>query len=72
MKIVIIGYSGLGKFILVRKLGNYYNCNVLYFDSIYFVLNWEERKYDDMIDDVSSMLERRIWIIEGNYKKLLY
>ncbi|CCW43056.1 DNA topology modulation protein [Streptococcus agalactiae ILRI112] len=25
-----------------------------------------------MIDDVSSMLERRTWIIEGNYKKLLY
>ncbi|SUN05625.1 DNA topology modulation protein [Streptococcus agalactiae] len=72
MKIAIIGYSGSGKSTLARKLGNYYNCNVLHLDSIHFAPNWEERKYDDMIDDVSSMLEKRTWIIEGNYKKLLY
>lgn len=72
MKIAIIGYSGSGKSTLARKLGNYYNCNVLHLDSIHFAPNWEERKYDDMIDDVSNMLEKRTWIIEGNYKKLLY
>lgn len=36
MKIAIIGYSGSGKSTLARKLGNYYNCNVLHLDSIHF------------------------------------
>ena len=43
MKIAILGYSGSGKSTLARELAKIYNTDILHFDTIQFLPNWEVR-----------------------------
>lgn len=72
MKIAIIGYSGAGKSTLARKLGAYYNCEVLHLDSIHFSSDWAERTDEEMTADVKLFMTKENWVIEGNYSGVLY
>ena len=43
MKIAIIGYSGSGKSTLAKKLSEFYNCPLLYLDTVQFESGWKVR-----------------------------
>ena len=71
MKIAILGYSGSGKSTLARKLGEYYNCDVLHFDAVQFLPNWEIRKQEEKERITKEFLDtHESWVIDGNYSKL--
>lgn len=71
MKIAILGYSGSGKSTLSRKLGEYYNCDVLHFDAVQFLPNWEIRKQEEKERITKEFLDtHKSWVIDGNYSKL--
>ncbi|WP_313340446.1 DNA topology modulation protein [Sedimentibacter sp.] len=70
MKIAIIGYSGSGKSTLAGRLGEFYDCPVLYLDKIQFEANWIERDEESAKAMVKRFLdENNSWIIDGNYTK---
>lgn len=73
MKIAIIGYSGSGKSTLARKLGEIYQSDVLHFDTVQFLPNWEIRSKEEKECMTKDFLDTHdSWIIDGNYSKLLY
>ncbi len=47
MKIVIMGYSGSGKSTLAGKLGKIYGADVLHFDTVHFLPEWEIRSREE-------------------------
>ena len=71
MKIAIIGYSGSGKSTLARKLGKIYQTDVLHFDTIHFLPDWEIRAKDEKMRLTKEFLDsHESWVIDGNYSKL--
>lgn len=72
MKVAVIGYSGSGKSTLASQLGVFYNCPVLYLDTIQFEANWKERDEETSQIMVKRFLDNNDnWVIDGNYTKLL-
>lgn len=69
MKISIIGYSGSGKSTLAKKLGEIYNCKVLYLDTVNFEPNWKERNVEECKAIVKEFMKNKSWVIDGNYTK---
>ncbi|MCI9125682.1 MAG: DNA topology modulation protein [Eubacterium sp.] len=73
MKIAIIGYSGAGKSTLARRLGKYYNVDILHFDRVHFLPNWKIRSDEEKKQITKEFLDTHSqWVIEGNYSKLFY
>lgn len=73
MKISIIGYSGAGKSTLARRLGKKYNIDVLHFDAVQFLPDWEIRELEEKQRITKEFLDsHESWIIDGNYSKLFY
>ena len=73
MKIAIVGYSGSGKSTLARKLGEIYCADVLHFDAVQFLPNWEVRAPEEKIRITENFMDTHSsWVIDGNYSKLLY
>ena len=71
MKIVIMGYSGSGKSTLARKLGVYYNCDVLHFDTVQFLPGWKIRDEEEKNAMTKEFLDTHdSWVIDGNYSRL--
>ena len=73
MKIAILGYSGSGKSTLARILAEKYKTEVLHFDRVQFLPNWEIRSDDDKKRITKEFLDTHTdWVIDGNYSKLFY
>ena len=73
MKIAIMGYSGSGKSTLARKLAALYHTDVLHFDSVQFLPNWEVRSAEEKKKITEDFLNTHdAWVIDGNYSKLCY
>ena len=73
MKIAIVGYSGSGKSTLARELANLYQIDVLHFDTIHFLANWEVRSKEEKQKITEDFLDTHdSWVIDGNYSKLFY
>ena len=73
MKIAIVGYSGSGKSTLARKLAELYQIDVLHFDTIQFLPDWEIRSEDEKIKLTKAFLDAHdSWVIDGNYSKLFF
>ncbi len=73
MKIAIVGYSGSGKSTLARKLAEKYGVDALHLDSVHFLPCWAERDAEDEKRIVEAFMDGRDgWVIDGNYRKLLY
>lgn len=71
MRIAILGYSGSGKSTLAKHLGNVFNIPVLYLDTVQFKENWIQRDKTEAISIVSDFMNKKDWIIEGNYTPFL-
>ena len=70
MKIAIIGYSGSGKSTLARILAEKYGVDVLHFDTVQFLPNWEIRNDDEKKRITKDFLDtHESWVIDGNYSK---
>lgn len=68
MRIQISGFAGAGKSTLAKKLGEFYNINILHIDSLHFEPNWIIRDDEKMEADVKKFLEENNdWVIDGNY-----
>ena len=73
MKIAIMGYSGSGKSTLARELGEIYNAEVLHFDTVQFLPNWEIRNQEEKIKITEEFMNtHESWVMDGNYSKLFY
>lgn len=73
MKIAILGYSGSGKSTLARIISEKYSIDVLHFDTVQFLPNWEIRSFDDKERITKEFLDSHSdWVIDGNYTKLFY
>ena len=73
MKIAIIGYSGSGKSTLARQLASIYGIDVLHFDAVHFLPDWEIRCREDKERITKEFLDTHTdWVIDGNYSKLYY
>ena len=73
MKIAIIGYSGSGKSTLARILAEKYSVDVLHFDTVQFLPNWEIRSDEEKKQITKDFLDtHESWVIDGNYSKLSY
>ncbi|MBE6665938.1 MAG: DNA topology modulation protein [Ruminococcaceae bacterium] len=73
MKIAIMGYSGSGKSTLARELAEIYHTDVLHFDAIQFLPNWEVRNDEEKKRMTQEFMDtHESWIIDGNYSKLFY
>lgn len=73
MKIAIIGYSGSGKSTLARILAEKYGVDVLHFDTLQFLPNWEIRSDDEKKRITNEFMDtHESWVIDGNYSKLSY
>ena len=71
MKIVIMGYSGSGKSTLAKKLGQRFGCEVLHFDTVQFLPDWEIRSQEEKLKITKEFLDtHEEWMIDGNYSKL--
>jgi adenylate kinase family enzyme len=72
MKVAIIGYSGSGKSTLAAKMGDIYNCPVLYLDRVHFKDNWIERDDETAKAILKDFMDKNdSWVIDGNYNSLL-
>lgn len=67
MKISIIGYSGSGKSTLAAKLRDLYNIPALFLDTVQFTEGWKERDRQEALRMVQDFMQKKDWIIEGNY-----
>lgn len=73
MKIAIIGYSGSGKSTLARQLGKIYQAEVLHFDTVHFLPEWQERGDEEKTRIVKEFLDTHdSWVTDGNYSSLFY
>ena len=72
MKIAIMGYSGSGKSTLANKLSEYYSCDVLHLDRLFFSQSWAKKSDNERIIEVQHFLEKDEWIIDGNFSRILY
>ena len=73
MKIAIVGYSGSGKSTLARKLAKQYHTDVLHFDTVHFLPDWEIRSDEEKKRITEDFLNTHdSWVIDGNYSKLFY
>ena len=73
MKIAIMGYSGSGKSTLAKELAQIYNADVLHFDTVQFLPNWEIRDPEEKKRITEDFMNTHdSWVIDGNYSKLCY
>ncbi len=72
MKIVILGHPGCGKSTVANKFKEMYNIPVIHLDVLSFDSGWVKRDKDVVIKELGEFMKNESWIIDGNYKKLLY
>jgi len=66
-RIVIIGLAGSGKTTLAKKLVSILKINVYHLDRIFWQRDWKRIAEDERIDILQDIVQRKQWIIEGNY-----
>lgn len=63
-------FLGVGKFIFVKKLGEKFDLEVYYLDSLYWQFGWKERDNDSFRELQEYIVKKDSWIIDGNYSNL--
>ena len=71
-KIMIFGFSGGGKSTAAYKLGEKLWISPLHLDSVHWLSGWIENSRESEIKQVEEYMKRNSWIIEGNYRGVLW
>ena len=71
-RIMIFGFSGGGKSTLARKLGEKLGIEPVHMDRLHWLPGWVESSREYKINRLAPVLERDRWIIEGNYRGVLW
>lgn len=70
-KIVVIGSGGAGKSTFSRRLGEITGIEVIHLDKIYWLPDWTEPSKEEFEEILKVELEKREWIMDGNFKSTL-
>jgi adenylate kinase family enzyme len=71
MRILILGSSGAGKTTFARRLGSLLDVEVIHLDEHFWGPNWEPSTREAWDKKLSSQLEKKSWVMDGNYPKSL-
>lgn len=71
-RIMIIGFSGCGKSTLARRLGGILGIEPTHMDALHWLPGWRESSDEHKIRLLGAVLERDRWIVEGNYRRILW
>lgn len=66
-KILVIGCGGSGKSTLARRLGDILGIEVVHLDRLYWKPGWVEPRPREWEQTVRRLVEKRAWILDGNY-----
>ena len=70
-KVLVIGSGGAGKSTFARRLGELIEVEVIHLDSIYWSPGWVEMPKAEWQRAVENLLNRNVWIMDGNYSGTL-
>lgn len=70
-RVLIIGSSGSGKSTLARQLGAKLELPVIHLDRHYWHPGWVGTPSDQWRQTVSKLVQRDVWIMDGNYRSTL-
>ena len=70
-KILVIGCCGAGKSVLSRHLGAETGLPVYHLDQIWWLPGWVTKSREEFDRELSVILQRDEWIIDGNYQRTL-
>jgi len=68
MKIWIRGVSCSGKSTLAKKLSKELNLPHIELDQLYWLPEWNNREKEEFLELVSSKLNQKDWVMDGNYR----
>lgn len=71
-RVMIFGFSGGGKSTLARRLGKKLCIEPVHMDRLHWMPGWVESSKEYKISKLSPVLKRGRWIIEGNYRSILW
>src|SRR5687768_16103132 len=66
-RVLVIGSPGAGKSVFSRRLGEITGLPVIHLDQHYWRPGWIEPSKDVWSRQVTELLQRDSWIIDGNY-----
>lgn len=69
---MIIGFSGGGKSTLAIKLGDVLGIAPTHLDRLHWLPGWKEDTLGNKIEKLRPVVESDSWIIDGNYKQVLW
>lgn len=70
-RVLILGSSGSGKSTLARRLGATLELPVIHLDRHFWRPGWEETPEEEWQGIVRRLIQRKQWIIDGNYRSTL-
>lgn len=70
-KILIIGSGGAGKSTLARRLSKILEIDAIHLDTLYWHSGWVETPRAEWEQQVTALVTRDAWIMDGNYSGTL-
>ncbi len=70
-RVIVIGSGGAGKSTFSRRLSEIMGIEVVHLDKIYWLPNWNEPSKAEFEKILKIELEKREWIMDGNFKSTL-
>ncbi len=71
-RVMIVGFSGSGKSTMASKIAEAIGVSATHLDAVHWLPNWTENTVENEIDTLRPVLERESWVIDGNYRKVLF
>jgi adenylate kinase family enzyme len=70
-RVLILGSGGAGKSTFAKQLGEILDIDVDHLDKYFWKPGWVKPSEEDWIATVAKLIERKRWIIDGNYSGTL-
>lgn len=71
-RVMIVGFSGSGKSTMASKIAEAIGVSATHLDAVHWLPNWTENTVENEIYTLRPVLERESWVIDGNYRKVLF
>lgn len=66
-RVLVIGSCGAGKSTFSKRLYKITGLELIHLDKFYHQPNWGEPEEGEWLEKVEKMIQRKTWIIDGNY-----